>query len=51
MAAMADDECDTLGIVSIPWGGKVKTLRLHYGARPESLNGFEQSSPSAVSGG
>jgi phosphohistidine phosphatase SixA len=48
---MADDEYDNLYIVSIPWYGKVKTLRLHYGARPESLNGFEPSSPSAVSGG
>jgi broad specificity phosphatase PhoE len=49
--SMADGEYDNIYIVSIPWYGKVKTLRLHYGARPESLNGFEQSSPSAVSGG
>lgn len=48
---MADGEYDNLYIVSIPWYGKVKTLRLHYGARPESLNGFAPSSPSAVSGG
>ena len=32
--AMADGEYDNLYIVSIPWYGKVKTLRLHYGARP-----------------
>ena len=29
---MADDEHDNLYIVSIPWYGKVKTLRLKYGA-------------------
>jgi broad specificity phosphatase PhoE len=29
---MADDEYDNLYIVSIPWYGKVKTLRLKYGA-------------------
>jgi phosphohistidine phosphatase SixA len=28
----ADNEFDNLYIVSIPWFGKVKTLRLHYGA-------------------
>lgn len=48
---MADGEYDNLYIVSIPWYGKVKTLRLHYGARPEFLNGLAPSSPSAVSGG
>lgn len=32
--AMADGEYDNLYVVSIPWYGKVKTLRLHYGARP-----------------
>lgn len=32
--AMADAEYDNLYIVSIPWYGKVKTLRLHYGSRP-----------------
>lgn len=31
--ALADSEYDNLYIVSIPWYGKVKTLRLHYGAR------------------
>ncbi len=31
--AMADGEHDNLYIVSIPWYGKVKTLRLRYGAR------------------
>jgi broad specificity phosphatase PhoE len=31
---LADREFDNLYIVSIPWQGKVKTLRLHYGARP-----------------
>jgi hypothetical protein len=31
--AMADDEYDNLYVVSIPWYGKVKTLRMHYGAR------------------
>lgn len=30
---LADDEYDNLYIVSIPWYGKVKTLRLRYGAR------------------
>jgi hypothetical protein len=48
---MVDGEYDNIYIVSIPWYGKVKTLRLHYGARPESAKGFEQSSPSAVSAG
>ncbi len=31
---LADREYDNLYIVSIPWYGKVKTLRLHYGALP-----------------
>jgi hypothetical protein len=31
---MGDTEYDNLYIVSIPWYGKVKTLRLHYGSRP-----------------
>jgi broad specificity phosphatase PhoE len=30
---MADGEHDNLYVVSIPWYGKVKTLRLRYGAR------------------
>jgi hypothetical protein len=30
---LAEDEYDNLYIVSIPWYGKVKTLRLRYGAR------------------
>lgn len=46
-----ENEYDNLYIVSIPWYGKVKTLRLHYGARPEPASGFELSSPSEVSGG
>ena len=29
---MGPEEYDNLYIVSIPWYGKVKTLRLHYGA-------------------
>jgi 2,3-bisphosphoglycerate-dependent phosphoglycerate mutase len=32
--AEADSEADNLYIVSIPWFGKVKTLRLRYGAAP-----------------
>ena len=32
LPAMADDEFDNLYVVSIPWYGKVKTLRLKYGA-------------------
>lgn len=48
---MADGEYDNLYIVSVPWYGKVKTLRLHYGARSEGLNGLAPSSPSSVSGG
>ncbi len=31
---LSDREYDNLYIVSVPWYGKVKTLRLHYGARP-----------------
>lgn len=31
--ALADIEYDNLYVVSIPWYGKVKTLRLRYGAR------------------
>lgn len=34
---IADDEHDNLYIVSIPWYGKVKTLRLRYGLPPSSL--------------
>lgn len=49
--SMAEAEYDNIYIVSIPWYGKVKTLRLHYGARPEPVNGLAPSSPSAVSGG
>lgn len=30
---LAEDEYDNLYVVSIPWYGKVKTLRLRYGAR------------------
>lgn len=30
---VADDEYDNIYVVSIPWYGKVKTLRLRYGAR------------------
>ena len=30
---IADAEYDPLYVVTIPWYGKVKTLRLHYGAR------------------
>ncbi len=30
---IAEQEFDSLYIVTIPWYGKVKTLRLHYGAR------------------
>lgn len=45
------NEYDNLYIVSIPWYGKVKTLRLHYGARPDPVNGLAPSSPFEVSGG
>ena len=31
--AMEDGEYDNLYVVSIPWYGRVKTLRLRYGAR------------------
>lgn len=31
--ALAESEYDNLYIVSVPWYGKVKTLRLRYGAR------------------
>ncbi len=48
---MGDGEYENIYIVSIPWYGKVKTLRLHYGARPEPVNGLAPSSPSEVSGG
>jgi broad specificity phosphatase PhoE len=39
---LADGEYDNLYVISIPWYGKVKTLRLRYGARlaplvPESV--------------
>lgn len=33
---MGDEEHDNLYVVSIPWYGKVKTLRFHYGAPPPS---------------
>jgi phosphohistidine phosphatase SixA len=52
---MGDGEYDNIYIVSIPWYGKVKTLRLHYGTRPDPVpelqNGLAPSSPSEVSGG
>lgn len=35
--AMEDGEYDNLYVVSIPWYGKVKTLRLRYGARHAPL--------------
>ncbi|MEZ5564917.1 MAG: hypothetical protein R3F24_05105 [Gammaproteobacteria bacterium] len=35
--ALANAEYDNLYIVSIPWYGKVKTLRLHYGVRAMPL--------------
>lgn len=41
------DDFDEVYIVTSPWYGKVKTLRLHYGAS----NGFDVKSPSAESGG
>ena len=34
---IADGEYDNLYIVSIPWYGKVKTLRFHYGSPPRAL--------------
>ena len=34
LLAMADAEYDNLYVVTIPWYGKVKTLRLRYGGRP-----------------
>lgn len=40
--AIADDEYDNLYIVSVPWYGKVKTLRLRYGVR------FVPASPPAA---
>ena len=43
---LADNEYDNLYIVSIPWYGKVKTLRLHYGARP-ATNGWNASDSEA----
>jgi broad specificity phosphatase PhoE len=51
---LADGEYDNLYVVSVPWYGKVKTLRFRYGARlaPASeANGLAARSPSAVSGG
>jgi broad specificity phosphatase PhoE len=51
---LADGEYDNLYIVSIPWYGKVKTLRLRYGARLSPAiegNGLAARSPSGVSGG
>ncbi|HVY64456.1 MAG TPA: phosphoglycerate mutase family protein [Gammaproteobacteria bacterium] len=41
------NDFDELYIVTSPWYGKVKTLRLHYGAS----SGFAVKSPSAESGG
>lgn len=41
------NDFDELYIVTSPWYGKVKTLRLHYGAS----SGFSSKSPSAESGG
>jgi len=51
---LADGEYDNIYIVSVPWYGKVKTLRLRYGARPapaSEANGLAARSPSAVRGG
>jgi hypothetical protein len=41
---MADDEYDNIYIVSIPWFGKVKTLRLRYG-EPHQPSGTAQPLP------
>jgi len=41
------NDFDEIYIVTSPWYGKVKTLRLHYGAS----NGFTVKEPSAESGG
>jgi phosphohistidine phosphatase SixA len=41
------NDYDDVYIVTSPWYGKVKTLRLHYGA----AKGFAASDPSAASGG
>jgi broad specificity phosphatase PhoE len=51
---LADGESDNLYVVSVPWYGKVKTLRLRYGSRlaPASeANGLAARSPSDVNGG
>jgi broad specificity phosphatase PhoE len=34
---MAANEFDDIYVVSVPWYGKVKTLRLRYGSRPGAL--------------
>jgi 2,3-bisphosphoglycerate-dependent phosphoglycerate mutase len=47
LPAFAPDEYDELYIVTIPWYGKVKTLRLHYSAP----KGFDSIAPSPLSGG
>jgi len=52
---IADDEHDNLYIVSIPWYGKVKTLRLRYGRPfvppPDGVNGLPSRKPSSSSAG
>jgi phosphohistidine phosphatase SixA len=42
LPSMAPDEYDDIYIVSIPWFGKVKTLRLHYGL-PWQPSGLQPS--------
>ncbi|MEO7387477.1 MAG: hypothetical protein ABIX37_11115 [Gammaproteobacteria bacterium] len=44
---MADGEYDNLYIVSIPWYGKVKTLRLRYGTRPVPPLSLPMTEPAA----
>jgi broad specificity phosphatase PhoE len=44
----APDDYDELYIVTIPWYGKVKTLRLHYGQQPTPRLEFSEGATSTL---
>jgi phosphohistidine phosphatase SixA len=45
------DEFDEVYIVTRPWWGKVKTLRLHYGEPPVAALEFSEGAATSLSGG
>jgi broad specificity phosphatase PhoE len=48
LPSFAPDDYDELYIVTIPWYGKVKTLRLHYGQQPTARLEFSEGTTSTL---